>query len=390
MLDATSPSFTPWPFRGRPKADELFSSWFLRAANAMDIKPYALGHISWRSTPPPLTRDIDGSADERVLKVMSQATVTPMAECRRTLLSSYETYLFEAHQPLGRTTWIMPIGVRARSRNHPGLQFCPACMADTPYYRRLWRVGWATVCTVHRVRLLERCSQCAAILSPFQAPTAFVCHSCLAPLADGEHRLASDEMVEFQMHQEAVLAYGWGQLGESFFPYSVQYFQTLRRVARVLAFGPRSAALRTAVASRWGGDSQAPALNALSDVETMSCDDRYRLFDLVSRTMQSWPDRFVEAASSARLWQSWAMRDDPTPPFVYADTVYRYLVRSTYRSSVEEVRAAAEYLRHRSPGFTRRDLIRLVGDCENVAIVFAQERRRRRNLLMALMRRSSF
>lgn len=389
MLDAAPPSFTPWPYRGRPKADELFSSWFLRAAHAMEIKPYALGHISWRSTPPPLTRDIDGSADERVLAVMSRATVTPMAECRRTLLSSYETYLFEAHQPLGRTTWIMPIGVRARARNHPGLQFCPACMADAPYYRRLWRVGWATVCTAHRLRLLDRCSECAAVVAPFQAPTAFVCHFCLAPFAEGERRPASDEMVEFQRCQEAILVDGWAQLGETCFPYSVQYFQTLRRVARVLAFGPRSAALRATVVTRWGGDSQAPASNVLRDVETLNGDDRYRLFGLVSRTMQSWPDRFVVAASSARLWQSWAIRDGPTPPFAYANIVSRHLVRSTYRPSLDEVRAAADYLRRRAPGFTRRDLIRLVGDSENVSIIFTQERRRRRDLLMALMRRSA-
>lgn len=319
---------------------------------------------------------------------MSRATVTPMSECRRTLLSSYETYLFEVHQPLGRTTWIMPIGVRARSRNHPGLQFCPACVEDTPYYRRLWRIGWATVCTSHRLRLLDRCSQCAAVVSPFQAPTAFVCHSCLVPLADGDRRPASEEMVEFQRSQEAILAVGWAKLGESIFPYSVQYFQTLRRVARVLAFGPRSAALRAAVVARWGGDSQAPASNALRDVETLNSDDRYRLFDLVSRTMQSWPDRFIVAASSARLWQSWAVRDDPAPPFVYADIVSWHLVRSIYQSSLEEVRAAAHYLRQHSPGFTRRDLIQLVGDSENMAIVYAQERRR--NLLMQLKRRSSF
>jgi len=135
-------------------------------------------------------------------------------------------------------------------------------------------------------------------------------------------------MVEFQRVQESILANGWAQLGESCFPYSVQYFQTLRRVARVLAFGPRSAALRDTVVAQWGGDSQAPASNALRDVEALNSDDRYRLFDLVSRTMRSWPDRFVVAASSARLWRSWAMRDDPMPPFVYADVVSRYLARS--------------------------------------------------------------
>ncbi len=262
-------------------------------------------------------------------------------------------------------------------------------MVDVPYFRRLWRVGWATVCTAHRLRLLDRCSQCAAVVAPFQAPTAFACHLCLTPLAECEHRTASDEMVEFQRRQEAILSDGWAQLGESCFPYSVQYFQTLRRVARVLAFGPRSAALRATVATRWGGDSQAPVSNALRDIETLDGDDRYRLFDLVSRTMKSWPHRFTVAASSARLWRSWAIRDDPMPPFVYADVVSRHLARSTYRPSLEEVRAAADYLRGRSPGFTRSDLVQLVGDSENVAIVFAKERRRRRKTLLALIRRST-
>ncbi|WP_295193456.1 TniQ family protein [uncultured Brevundimonas sp.] len=388
MDDIAASTVVPWPYRGRPRQDELFSSWFLRAAHAMDIKPYALGHISWRSSPPPLTRDIDGSADERVLTVMSRATLTPMHQCRQTLLSSYQGFLFETHQPLGRTSWIMPVGVRARTRHHPGLQFCPACMVDTPTFRRLWRVGWATVCVSHRLRLLDRCSQCASILAPLRAVTAFACHNCGAALADSEWRPASDEVVEFQRCQETILAEGWGQLGESHFPYSVQYFQTLRRVARVVAFGPRSAALREEVIKRWGGDGQAPFFTTAREVETLDADHRYRLFDLVARVIQAWPCRFIAAASSARLWQSWAMRDGPAPPFVYADVVSEHLTRTAYSPSIAEVEAAADYLRRRQPGFTRRDLIRLVGDSENVAAVFAKERRRRRGLLMAAMRRS--
>ncbi len=388
MDDVAPPAFVPWPYRGRPRHDELFSSWFLRAAHAMDIKPYALGHISWRSTPPPLTRDIDGSADQRVLTVMSRATMTPMERCRQTLLSSYEGFLFETHQPLGRTCWIMPLGVRARIRNRPGLQYCPLCMAENPFFRKLWRVGWATVCVAHRRRLLDRCAVCASILAPFSSPTAFVCHNCLTPLADGESPLAGDHMVEFQQRQERILADGWAQLGQSEFPYSVHYFQTLRRISRVLAFGPRSAALRTTVATRWGGDGAPLTFNPLYEVETLGAEDRYRLFDLVFRIMQFWPERFVVAASAARLWQSWAIRDGPNPPFVYADIVSKHLTRPAYSPSIKEVEAAAEYLRRRKPNFTRRDLIRLVGDSDNVATVFGQERRRRRRLLMAAMRRS--
>lgn len=74
------------------------------------MKPYALGHIAWRSTPPPLTRDIDGIADDRILAILSASTLTPIEQCRATTLASYEGVLFESHQPLGRTTWIMPLG----------------------------------------------------------------------------------------------------------------------------------------------------------------------------------------------------------------------------------------------------------------------------------------
>lgn len=109
------------------------------------MKPYALAHIAWRSTPPPLTRDIDGIADDRILAILSASTLTPIEQCRATTLASYEGVLFESHQPLGRTTWIMPLGVRARTRLSPGLQYCPACLEQAPYYRRLWRVSWATV-----------------------------------------------------------------------------------------------------------------------------------------------------------------------------------------------------------------------------------------------------
>ncbi|MNR04462.1 hypothetical protein D3C85_1204260 [compost metagenome] len=120
----------------------------------------------------------------------------------------------------------------------------------------------------------------------------------------------------------------------------------------------------------------------------MEVDDRYRLFDLVARGMHAWPDRFVEAAKAAKLWQSWAVRDDPRPPFAYADLVSSQLARPSYSPSVEEVRSAVAYLRRQNPGFTRRDLIRLLGDSESIAIVFRQERRRRRKLLMAAARRS--
>lgn len=299
------------------------------------MKPYALAHIAWRSTPPPLTRDIDGIADDRILAILSASTLTPIEQCRATTLASYEGVLFESHQPLGRTTWIMPLGVRARTRLSPGLQYCPACLEQAPYYRRLWRVSWATACVEHKLRLLDRCSHCASILAPFRA-RGFACFNCGAALADGQRLPASEMVLSLQMRQELILAQGWGELGPSHFPYSVQYFQTIRHVARSLSLGARATTFRTVAAESWGGDPS-PYEGEKRDIDVLTATERHRLFDLVSRLLEEWPERFVSTASTAGLWQSWALRDDDRPPFAYASMVAERLATPSrsYESRAE-------------------------------------------------------
>lgn len=337
------------------------------------MKPYALGHIAWRSTPPPLTRDIDGIADDRILTILSASTLTPIEQCRATTLASYEGVLFESHQPLGRTTWIMSLGVRARTRLSPGLQYCPACLEQAPYYRRLWRVSWATACVEHRLRLLDRCSHCASILAPFRA-RGFACFNCGTALADGQRLPANEMVVSFQMQQEAILAQGWGELGTSQFPYSMQYFQTVRHVARSLSLGPRATTFRTIAAESWGGDPS-PYESTKRDIDVLTATDRHRLFDLVSRLLVDWPERFVSAAEAAGLWQSWALRDDHRPPFAYASMVADRLATHRYYPSRAEVQSAADYLRRRSASFTKLALKNLVGDSIHIQPIFKAERR---------------
>ena len=379
----------PWPFRGRPKPDELLSSWLLRAANAMEMKPFALGHLTWRARPPPLARDMDNLADDRILAVIAAATVTPMSVCKQTTLSSYEGYLFEAHQPKGRTAWIMPLGVRGRLRNQPGLQFCPHCLSESPYYRRLWRVSWSTVCVIHRMRLLDRCSRCDAALAPYRSVDGFSCFQCGLPLCQAEQRPATPRMVRFQSAQEVVLTQGWGTLGPYHFPYSIQYFQTVRHVARALSLGQRSHTFCSMTAQAWGGEPTPFTFGNLHDLDSLSVDDRYRLYDLVSRLLDDWPERFIETATSSRLWKSWALRDDPNPPFTYTSLVSARLATPAYSPTLDEVRSVADYLSRAKPGFTKRDIINLVGDSVHIHAIFAQERRRRRKALMAAIRRAS-
>jgi len=174
-------------------------------------------------------------------------------------------------------------------------------------------MSWATACVEHKLRLLDRCSHCASILAPFRA-RGFACFNCGAALADGQRLPASEMVLSLQMRQELILAQGWGELGPSHFPYSVQYFQTIRHVARSLSLGARATTFRTVAAESWGGDPS-PYEGEKRDIDVLTATERHRLFDLVSRLLEEWPERFVSTASTAGLWQSWALRDDDRPPF---------------------------------------------------------------------------
>lgn len=41
------------------------------------------------------------------------------------------------------------------------MRWCPACLAEAPYHRRIWDHRQIGVCPVHRLRLLHRCPECA-------------------------------------------------------------------------------------------------------------------------------------------------------------------------------------------------------------------------------------
>lgn len=42
---------------------------------------------------------------------------------------------------------------------------CPACLAEDGYLRHYWEHTYATACPIHRIRLVDRCDSCGALLS---------------------------------------------------------------------------------------------------------------------------------------------------------------------------------------------------------------------------------
>lgn len=358
-----------WPYRSRPQPDELLSSWFLRCAAAMWLKPFALGNAVWGRSLQILTRDIDNFAPPAFVAGMAALTDTPLEAARCTSLAEFEGRLVERYTMVGRTNWIMPLGVRHRRRFQPGLQFCPVCLRDPiPYYRRVWRIAWSTVCCRHECILLDRCPCCAEPLEPHRAPRLWLCATCQVDFRTIDGVAAPPELIALQNNHEDFLLKGWAELGCVTFPHSHLYFELVRQVARVLFSGPRSERLRVSIA---GNMEQAPQfVAACHDIETLSASDRRRLMSLVALALQDWPTGFVTAARDAGLWRSWATRDRPRLPFAFASVVDEHLGAGLYKPTREEVRAAEQYLRRAEPGHSRKQLRKLVGDCQAIQDIF--------------------
>lgn len=377
----------PWPYRPQPRPDELLSSWFLRVAHGLELKPYTLAHLTWRSTPPLLTRDIDNFADPRVVGAMAAKTDVSTSRAWATTLAAYDGLLVERYAPGGKNAWVLQLGVRHRARNLAGLQYCPTCLRESGYFQRAWRLGFVTCCVAHSCRLLDRCSACNATLEPHRAASLYQCSRCGVDLREAEALAAIPRVMEMQTRSRSALVRGWGRLGNDPFGWSHLYFESLRIITKAVAFGPRSEALRRTIVRRWGGDPSPYPWTLGRSLEHLGVVDRHRLFDLVAALIKQWPNRLIVACQEARVWRSWFLRDEPNPPYMVAKIVNEHLSLGYYKPSEAEIGSALAYLRNTDGPVTMSKLRELVGDCQAVPTLFKTDAVKRLHAFVDELRR---
>jgi hypothetical protein len=330
----------------------------------MDLKPITFLNAVWGSRQSLLNQDLDNLAPKRVVDLLAQAVGVDSQSILGTTLSEFDGRLTASYNARGRKTWILPTTIKSNDRRRPGLQFCPACLGtdDHPYFRRAWRLAFATTCTRHGRVLHDHCPSCGETLQPHRAPGLCFCFRCGADLREAFQILADPKEIAWQVELETNLSRGWAFLqGEPL--YSHLYFAIIRQVAALLVNGARSERFRKATACLIGGDpSGYDKPTPRQPIEYLRLDERRRLFDLVSRLMEDFPTRLVAACSEAGIFRSDAMRDMPDPPFLYDQALRAHLDRTPYHASDGEVAAAAAWLRRTTGRASYADLKALCGE----------------------------
>lgn len=361
------------PVRFAPEPGELFSSWLVRLAMAHVTKLHSFSKFLFPSSQI-WNRDIDKSADSAHIAAVSEQTGLPFSQIFASTLRSYEGILYESHNSYGNSAWIMPVGVHRLTRKDYGLQMCPHCLSEDKeaFYRHRWRLSWATVCTKHRTRLLDKCPGCRSPVlfhrgdmgwrNQNVALSMVRCSVCDLPWDSkkilGSIKEADEDAVTFQRKLEDALADGWCEVGNFGMVHSINFFNGLKHLLRVLSVSRRSEAFRESAGRRYDlvlGEIEFSGKSVRS-FDYLPHKSRYRTMRLAVRLLTDWPRRFVEIAENAKTFSSAFLPYNDILPFWYGQPIREFLTRSTHPVSESEILSALSFLEKRKTFIMPSDL----------------------------------
>lgn len=151
-----------WPRHPPPLAEESFSSWFLRLADANGLPASELYAGALPGSY--LNRqDLDRTAGPELIRVLSTHTGVDARDIRDRTFARWVGQIFGEDDGRCRLDWLPPIGSE-KARRSFGQQYCPACLAsdEVPYFRLEWRLRFVALCPVHKCLLADRCPACAS------------------------------------------------------------------------------------------------------------------------------------------------------------------------------------------------------------------------------------
>ena len=300
-----------WPVHPNPYPDELLSSWLFRFAKENVQKL----HSFTKQTAPGIQvwhRDVDKSAPLKLLLPLSYKSGLSVRRLLDTTLWPYAGKLYGKPRLRGNNQWILNVGIYPRSRCYYGLQYCPFCLAqDPPYFRRLWRLAFVTVCPKHNTLLKDRCPGCEAPVVPYKVgmrshtnrtkPSDMpvtICYQCGEDLSavDSSGLQVDPGVAKFQASLLEVLDVGSKTVPGQGEVDSVSYFDGVSRFLNALTGTRYVGSLSDHVAGQVGLRGLSFDLkDSPSDLEYQPLENRYALMRMAAWLLETWPERFVGA-----------------------------------------------------------------------------------------------
>lgn len=303
-----------WPIRIEPLTGELLSSWIVRLAHAHGMRAETFVTAVFGCHWPLWTRDIDRSASDASIQVLSQITGVESQALHEHTLRSYEGVLAQSVNPKGGSGGILPLGIYHRTRRRRGLMFCPDCLAGdaVPFFRKAWRVTYLCVCPSHGWVLRDCCPACEAPLAPHRVDVKWrlqttvgsqlhlLCWQCGWDLRSADDRQPagpSDTLLAQCVAQGLEAGYAWvgaePVYGPAFFDGVRALAGVWRKYANVTTRGARL-------------------------IDDANLAERRALLGGVGQWLEDWPVSFLGFARAKRVkWSDVVQRGRPVPYWLH-------------------------------------------------------------------------
>lgn len=366
------------PIRFAPETDELFSSWMMRLAMAHSLKLHSFSRFLFPEKQI-WNRDIDKSTTGDHIRLICERTGLAHSKIFASTLRSLEGSLYEKHNANGNNSWILPAGVHRLTRTGFGLQMCPLCLSEDkePYFRCRWRLSWATVCSKHKIILLDRCPGCHSPVLFHRGDmgwrnqsvsTSMVQCSMCSLIWTSRKVIASlvpaaPDAIGFQSKLENALTDKWCEVHGFGTVHSINFFNGLKHILRVLSVSRRSEKFREAVSGKFGmplGEIEFDSVRMRS-FDYLPLESRYRTIRLAAKLLAVWHKRFVDIALATDTFSSAFLPYNEVAPFWYWHPIHEHLTRKTHPVSEEEIWSALHLLERRKSFVLPMNLESLLG-----------------------------
>lgn len=364
-----------WAIHPHPKPDELLSSWLYRLAHARGLRVHTFCEAALGKKTQIWNRDIDRCAPPTLLSHLAASTGLSEASVFATTLRSYEGLLFERHNEKGNNKWILPLGIYHRTRSGYGQQFCPLCLFfdAEPYYRRLWRLSFATICPDHGCLLHDRCHACGAPVVFFRGDIgrgrpllhegAVHCWRCGADLRRAP--AIQPDCFEWKpiVSLRSLLTFandGVAVAVDQLHWYAHLFLDVLYEVAELLVHGHRSA-VRSRLLTEIRKEIPLPPPSEAHLIDALDVKTRHSMLLASIWLLSEWPDRFIRLCAAAKVKRTQLLRDFDEVPYWFQDVLETQLNGKWTSRSAAEVAHAADYLVARGEQPSVQKLNRLMG-----------------------------
>lgn len=145
-------------------------------------------------------------------------------------------------------------------------------------------------------------------------------------------------------------------------PYSHLFFDGLHMIMRVLATGPKSAALRSYVLSSIKKQTHS-FKNGEHFISLLDVYDRHTLVEMTRWLFDDWPRRFISSCKYARFYGYDMFPDMQRVPYWLRSVLHDYIYeqKPKRRTSDSEIAAVISYLKNTNREVTERNVSRLIG-----------------------------